>query len=124
MSSSARSVQVFGIYLVVLGIVLILFPNLLLAAFFLPLTAEVWIRVVGVLVLFLGIYYLRAARLGATEFFLWTVYVRASSILFFGAFVLRNYAAPPLLLFGVVDLLGAAWTAYALRSSKPAPAAR
>ncbi len=122
MNNSARSIQVFGFYLIVLGVVLVLFPNLVLAAFTIPLTTEVWIRVVGVLAFYLGIYYVQAARNGATWFFKWTVYVRPSLIFFFGAFVLRGYAAPPLLLFGVVDLLGAAWTAYALRSAKPAAA--
>jgi hypothetical protein len=37
-------------------------------------------------------------------------------ILFFIAFVALDYAEPALLLFGVVDLLGAAWTQVTLRS--------
>ena len=118
MSNSARSVFVFGLYLVVLGIVLLVAPNFLLGMFFLPSTTEVWIRVVGMLLLFLAFYYIQAARKGMTDFFQWTVYVRSTVIVFFAVFVLLGFASPPLILFGVVDLLGAIWTGLALRSSK------
>ncbi len=120
MSNSARSVFVFGLYLVVLGIVLLVVPNFLLAMFFLPSTTEVWIRVVGMLVLFLGFYYTQAARKEMTDFFRWTGYVRSTVIVFFAAFVLLGLASPPLILFGAVDLLGAIWTGLALRSPKSA----
>jgi hypothetical protein len=120
MSNSARSVFVFGLYLVVLGIILLVVPNFLLGMFFLPSTTEVWIRVVGMLLLFLGFYYTQAARKEMTDFFQWTVYVRPTVILFFTTFVLLGFASAPLILFGVVDLLGAIWTGLALRSSKPA----
>jgi len=56
MSKSARSVFVFGLYLGVLGIALLVVPNALLGMFFLRGTTEVWVRVVGMLVLFLGFY--------------------------------------------------------------------
>ncbi len=50
MSKSAKSVLVFSIYMFSLGLILVLFPNLLLNIFSVPETNEVWIRVVGVLV--------------------------------------------------------------------------
>ncbi len=118
MSKSARSVFVFGLYLVVLGIVLVVAPNLLLGMVSLPSTTEVWLRVVGMLVLFLAFYYIQAARKGMTDFFQWTVYLRSTVIVFFVIFVLLGLAGPPLILFGALDLLGAIWTALALRSPK------
>lgn len=118
MSNSARSVFVFGLYLLVLGIVLLVAPNFLLGMFFLPSTSEVWIRVVGMLVLLLGFYYTQAARKEMTDFFRWTVYVRSTVIVFFTVFVLLGLASPPLILFGAVDLLGAVWTGLALRPPK------
>ena len=121
MSKSALSVFVFGLYLLVLGIVLLVAPNFLLGLFSLPNTTEVWIRVVGMLVLILCFYYTQAARKEMTDFFKWTVYARSSVIVFFAAFVLLGFAELPLILFGVVDLLGAIWTGLALRSQKPAP---
>jgi hypothetical protein len=56
-----------------------------------------------------------------TDFFQWMVYARSSVILFFDAFVLLGFADPPLILFGVVDLLGDIWTGLALRSQKLSP---
>jgi hypothetical protein len=120
MSNSARSVFVFGWYLGVLGIALLVVPNVLLGMFFLPSTTEVWVRVVGMLVLFLGFYYIQAARKELTDFFRWSLYPRSSVILFFAIFVLLDFAKPPLILFGVADLVGVIWTALALRSSKTA----
>jgi hypothetical protein len=116
MSKSSLSVFVFGLYLAVLGIVLVVTPNFLLGMFFMPSTNEVWIRVVGVLVLFMAFYYIQTARKGMTGFFKLTLYTRSSLIIFFAAFVLLGLASPPLILFGVVDLLGAVWTGLALRS--------
>jgi len=117
MSKGARSVFVFGLYLIVLGLVLLAVPNALLEASFLSPTTEVWIRVVGMLILFLGFFYTQAARKELTDFIRWTMYPRSTVILFFAAFVLLGLARPPLLLFGVVDLFGAIWTGLAMRKS-------
>jgi hypothetical protein len=54
MGASARSVLVFGVYLLGLGLVLLIVPNMLLSLFGMPTTTEVWVRVVGMLVIFLG----------------------------------------------------------------------
>lgn len=116
MSRPAISVLVFAIYMVGLGLVLLIAPNALLSLFGLPATSEVWIRVVGMLVLLLSLYYFLAARNELTQFFGWTVYARSSVIVFFSAFVLLGFASPMLILFGVIDLLGATWTALALRA--------
>ncbi len=118
MSRSAVSVSVFGIYLAVLGLVLLTVPNLLLALFAMPSTDQVWIRVVGMLILFLGFYYYQAAHKEMTDFFRWSVYLRSTVIVFFAGFVLLGFANPPLILFGLFDLLGAIWTALSLRSSQ------
>ena len=118
MNKSSLSVFVFGLYLAVLGIVLLVAPNFLLGMFFMPSTTEVWIRVVGVLVLYMSFYYIQTARNGMTDFFKLTVYTRSSLIIFFATFVLLGLARPPLILFGVMDLLGAIWTGLALRSPK------
>ncbi len=121
MSKSAVSVFVFGLYLLLLGIFLIVAPNFLLGLFSIPSTSEVWIRVVGVLVLILSFYDIQSARKEMTEYIKLTVYARCSVIVFFTAFVLLGWVKPPLILFGAIDLLGAIWTGLALRSAKLAP---
>ena len=118
MSNSAKSVFVFGIYLIVVGLGFLVIPNVLLPLFGFPETNEVWIRVVGMLVVLLAFYYIQTARKELTDFFQLTVYARASVIVFFIVFVVLDLAEPMLLLFGAVDLLGAIWTELALRSSK------
>jgi len=95
-------------------------PNVMLTLFAYPTTEEVWIRVVGMLLVLLAFYYIQAARRELTDFFQWTVYARASVILFLIAFVVLDLARPILILFGAVDLLAALWTEATLRSSREA----
>ncbi|MGE5714480.1 MAG: hypothetical protein ACM32F_11425 [Betaproteobacteria bacterium] len=116
MAYAAFTIRMFGIYLLGLGAVLLTAPNLLLGLFGLPPANDVWIHVVGMLVGFLGFYYVRAAIGGLTAFFRWTVPVRLSVLVFFGAFVVAGLAPPVLLLFAAVDAMGALWTWHALRN--------
>ncbi len=118
MSPPAKSLFVYGIYLAVAGTTMLVAPNSLLAVFGQPPTHEVWIRVAGMLALFLAYNDIQAARYELTPFIRWSVYARGSAIIFFGAFVLLGFAAPPLLLVGVVDLLAAGWTTLALRAAQ------
>ncbi len=115
MSRAAVSLFAFGIYLLLLGTVLMVVPNTFLTLFGLPPTHDVWIRVVAMLVLILGCYDTLAARAELTPFFRWSVWLRASVMVFFAAFVALGLVRPMLLLFGVVDLAAALWTALALR---------
>ncbi len=115
MSRAAKTLFAFGVYLIGLSGLLLVIPNWLIGLFGIAPTSEVWIRVVGMLALFLAVYYIQAARAELTGFMRWSVYVRASVIGFFGLFVLLDLAPTALLLFAVVDLASAAWTALALR---------
>ena len=115
MSKAAKSVLVFGIYLVVIGLGFLVVPNTLLALFGFPATNEPWIRVVGMLLLLLAYYYVQAARNEMRPLFRWTVHTRSLVVVFFGVFVALGLAQPMLIMFGVVDLLAAVWTHRALR---------
>jgi hypothetical protein len=117
MSKAAISILVFGIYLVLIGLGFLLAPNLVLGLFGFPATTEPWIRVVAVLVLILAYYYIQVARNEMIGFLRFTVHARAAVIVFFVAFVIFGLAQPMLIGFGVVDLLGALWTAWALRQT-------
>lgn len=117
MSHSAKTIFLYGIYLVLFGAGLILIPNLLLALFGFPATEEVWIRVVGVLVLILGYFYIQSARHGQRHFYRLTVHGRLLVFTTFTLFVLLDMVSPTLLLIGMVDLAGAYWTWHALRTA-------
>ena len=118
MSKAAKSILVFGIYLVVIGLGFLVAPNTPLALFGLPTTNEPWIRVVGLLLLILAYYYVQTARSEMQPFFRWTVHTRPLVLVCFIVFVALGLAQPMLIGFGVVDLLGAIWTGLALRSSQ------
>ncbi len=118
MRNSAISIFVFGIYLEILGIILIAVPNFILELLGMPLTNEVWIRVVAVLVLILGFFHIQAGRANLTPFFRWSIIARTSLILFLTVFAILGLARPAIILFGVIDLAGAIWTFTALRSEK------
>ncbi len=115
MSPSTRSMTVWTVYVLLLGAVLLFIPNVLLSIFQIEETDEVWIRVVGVVVLILGFYYSQAARKGLEDFFRLTVFGRTALLLFFIGFVVAGFAPPVLILFGVIDFAGAMWTGHSLR---------
>ena len=121
MTKSAQTLFFFALYLFAVSLMLLIAPNTMLTAFRLPPTDEVWIRVVGMLVGFLGMYYVSAARANLLPILELSVRARASVPLFFGAFVALGWASPMLLLFGAVDLAGAIWTFLALRSELGRP---
>ncbi len=117
MDKAARSVFIFGIYLALLGLGLVLVPDALLTLFGFKPTTEVWIRIVGLLLIIISYYDVMATRTRTTTFYRWTVVARIFSFLFLAVIVVLGLAQPMLLLFGFVDLAGATWTMIALRSN-------
>ncbi len=118
MTAAAKSVYYFGFYLYVTGITLILAPNFLLTKLKLQETNEVWIRVVGVLVIAIGYYYHRTGAENIQAFFKHTIPTRGFVFLSFFSFAWLGYVSPMIILFGSIDLLGAAWTWIALKNQK------
>lgn len=118
MTKAAQSVLLFAVYLFGLGAWLLIAPNSMLGLFGLPDAQDVWIRVVGMLVVLLSFYYSSAARAELTAFLQWTVHARASVFLFFAVFVVTGLAPAVLLLFGVVDLVAAGWTQLSLNADR------
>jgi hypothetical protein len=117
MSRAAFTVRAFGYYLIALGVALAVVPNLLLGLFLMPQTDEVWIRVVGVLLFNIGVYYIYAAKSEATQFFRASVFTRTLVLAAFATFVFLGLAKPMLIGFGAVDFLGGLWTWRALKSA-------
>jgi hypothetical protein len=115
MSNSARSVTIFGFYLILSGLSFILVPNILLPLFGLAPTTEVWVRVVGLLALILGVYFLNGARANDRRFIRDTLLARVMFCTGMILFVIAGWGSPVLILFGLIDLAGAAWTWSALR---------
>lgn len=117
MTQAARSVYAFGIYLLVLGGILVGSPNTLLRLLGLPTTTEPWIHVLGVTVLAIGMLDMSGARAEHTSFLRATVRVRLFVLATFVAFAVLKIAPPILVLFGLVDAAGALWTYLMLRKT-------
>jgi hypothetical protein len=110
MSPSALSIFVFGLYLVIVGFGFLVIPNTVLPMFKLPKTNEVWIRTLGMVVWVLAFYYIIAAQNELMPFFWATVVGRFGVLLILSTLVATKKGPPVLLLFGVIDALGAIWT--------------
>lgn len=122
MDHAQRSMLVFGTYLNLVGIALLVAPDLLLAPLGFAPAADFWIRVIGVPVLILGTYYVRSARENVRAFMRWTVTGRLVPLVGFGALVAYGLAPSALMVFAFIDAAGAAWTAWALRQDQAAGA--
>jgi len=117
MSPAARSIYVYSAYLLIQGAVLLVVPNIALSIFGLPEAVGIWVRIVGMTVLFFSIYYFVAARNEFRPFFVTSVATRLAVPFIFTGFIAAGLAPWNLLLFTPFDVLFAAWTWWALRSA-------
>lgn len=115
MSKSARSVLIYGVYLALNGLLLLLAPNVLLTSLGLEPTSEVWIRLAGILLMAVSVYYFIGARQELTAIMKATAFIRLSIVFFFSAFVLLDMVAWRIIIISVVDFLGGAWTFLMLK---------
>ncbi len=120
MTKAAQSIVAFGVYGVLTGLGFLFMPNVVLGTFGFMETSESWIRVVGCLALVISYYYIQAGRQELTSFFRFTLHTRSVIFFAFAGLVVFGLAEPMLIIFGVVDLLGALWTAWALRQDQKA----
>lgn len=115
MSKSAQSVLIYGVYLSINGLLLLLAPNALLNSLSIEPTTEVWIRLAGILLMAISVYYYIAARQELTVIMKATAFIRLSIILFFSAFVLLEMVSPSIIIISVIDFLGGFWTFLMLK---------
>lgn len=115
MSRSGFSSLVYGLYLGVLGLVMILVhgPALELVGF--TEYDPYWPRATGLLSLVVGSYGVMAGLSSLSPVILWSVYFRVAAFLFFTTFVVLGIAPPVIFLLGALDLASAAWSYYELR---------
>ena len=110
------SIVVWGVYAIVVGLAFLFFPNMVLPLFGLPTTTEVWVRVVGLLVTIIGVYYFYCGRNNAVPFFRITVLGRFMVLIGLTALAVLDMSEPSIILFGIIDTGGAIWTWWALRA--------
>lgn len=115
MSPAAISILVFGVYMAGEAAILMIAPNFLFSMFGLPLTQEVWPRIVGIALSVFAYYYIRAALQENKSFFVLTTQGRVLQFVLFIALVAAGYGQPTLLLFAGVELVSGIWTWFALK---------
>jgi len=109
---------VFAIYMAILCIALMVFPDTLVALFKLGQADGLWIRVSGMLLGILAFYYIMAVREDNRSFYRWTFYGRLVIFPTLVAFVILGIAPPIVLLFGAWETGCGIWTGTALRSEE------
>ncbi|MCW5609264.1 MAG: hypothetical protein KIS83_01035 [Rubrivivax sp.] len=117
MHPAALSIKVFGVYVALTGLGLLVAPGLTLAPLGVAAPTEVWIRVVGALAIVIGYYYWACGAAGAVDFFRATVRGRPLFAALCVLLIVAFQAPLQLLLFAAVDLAGAAWTWQGLRAA-------
>jgi hypothetical protein len=98
------------IYVICSGVPLMFFPNPLITLLGFEPTQEVWIRILGLLLTLLSVYYYRMAKYGNAETIKATVFGRIIFCTGIGLFVLLDWGKPMLLLFAFMEALFAIWT--------------
>src|SRR5439155_27186433 len=87
MDAAAKSLMVYGVYLLANGVALLLAPDVVLKGFGLPATSDPWIRVLGLVAGEIGYYFVVIARRGVTSLYPATVLARGVAALVFVALV-------------------------------------
>ena len=119
MTKAGKSIFFFGFWVVICGIALMFFPGLVIGMMGMDMTPDVVSRVLGMVLIFLAIYYFVAGMHPEFRpFYRVTVYTRSSALIIAVIFVLAGIAEVSLIYFTIVDAAGAAWTAFALRRER------
>lgn len=114
MDPTTLSVLVWGIYVLLSGFLLLVFPKATLSMFGHDTPKDHWVRVVGILALSLGYFYLVAAHYELENLYWASIYARIAGFLGFIALVVFKRAKARIILFGVFDAIGALWTLITL----------
>jgi hypothetical protein len=118
MTRAARSLFVFGIYVLLAGAAFLSAPAEIIARLHLPPTADGWVRVIGLLALVIGVYDIVGSRSGLLAYIRASVFVRVGFAAGIALLVLARQMPLTLLPFGAIDFAGAIWTALALRTRR------
>lgn len=112
-----KSLYVQMAFVVVSGIPAVLAPNLILTLCGFPPTTDIWIRVLGLLLLAIAPYYYNMARHGNVPVVRATVQGRIFFSIGLLAFVALDMASWPMAALAVSELALAGWTAWELKQT-------
>ena len=106
------------IYVLISGLQLLFIPNFLLATFGLEPTSEIWIRILGMLVLALSFYYYAIYKNGGKEVVRATVQGRLFFCTGLSILVIMGMVKPVLIIFAIIETGLSLWTLSEMRKVK------
>lgn len=116
MTKTALSVYMFGLYAIFgIGLPFLLIPHFALGLFGMTAGDDMWVRMLGLFVLIMGVYYVMAVRVDFEPFYNWTVPARYSTAAFMTVMPILGAVAPTILIFAAVDAISATLTLLARR---------
>ena len=120
MKSPERSMRMFGIYMILIpGLGLTAVPEFLLDIFQLSHSDNFWMaRMIGLLALMLGVYYLFMAIYETTKLYLITSINRDLAAAFMVYLWVSGQVEIAILLFAAIDGFGATWTLIAINQNE------
>jgi hypothetical protein len=116
MSKAAKSLFIFGIYAVLIGLAFLAVPDALISLLHLPPISSGWARAIGLLVLVIGTYDIISARSEVLPLIKASVLVRFGFALGISALVATGQMPAAAMPLGLIDAAGAIWTHLALKS--------
>jgi hypothetical protein len=120
MNRASKSIFIFGLYSLLMGVVLLFLPNKVLPLFYIPVSGEAWLNLLGFLLMCSSYYYIRSAFSGSLQFALYTTHTRFAAPLVVAYLISTGKADWHFLSFGIVDGLGGLWTWFELkRNTRP-----
>ncbi|MEQ9310653.1 MAG: hypothetical protein RLN90_14445 [Balneolaceae bacterium] len=114
MDAPTLSIFIWGIYVILIGVLLLFMPGKTLILFGHEKPKDHWIRVVGIMALSLGYFYLNSAQNEVYSFYWASIYARIVGLIGFSGLVVFKIAKPKIILFGIIDAIGASWTLLTL----------
>ena len=116
MTKSGATLFYFGIYVLIVGILIIAIPTSFVEANMLPPIPDPWARIIGLLLLVIGGYDVLCGKYDVKLFIRWSIYFRIGFAAGTLVLVLAGQMPPTLLVLGAIDAMAAIWTIWALKT--------
>ncbi len=120
--TSAQTLIWFGVYLAIVALALFAVPRQFLSLFWMPAPTDGWVRVLAIPLFNLSVVVIFIGRVGSRELMRLTCITRSWVIPTMAVLVVAGLTSPVILLFGVVDIVCAALTLWALTTEARAVA--
>jgi hypothetical protein len=119
MTRAGKSIFYFSFWVLMCGIFLMFVPEFSLSFMNMVLADYIIVRLFGMILIFLFVYYIIAGRNPAFwPFYQATIFTRYTALLSVIIFVIIGIAKPYVIGFVIVDAIGATWTLFALIKDK------